>query len=731
METQENERNAIFLNYVMRCPFDLHPFEELLACLETQHGRLAKAIRDTAKDKEVHNRLQRSAETPICYRCLLLRYADPDYIGRELLRCGIVSQLFLQQLEADVGKTQELHMEALLRYLQKHRTTAQNNSLVFEAFASYFRHRRSHELTNWVCRLQGLDDLWVCKCQSRVQESDRDALRERALMLRTANSQSPANAASGNVEDINLFSCISSDFVSTMTFGRWESFDQQVYDLQAAYGGNKDIDMFILSHKALMRYCQGKPEDALKYFKELDSCSQDSEMSCFLRMHSAATRAGVLRAVKQNRLALDTVRGALAEGCTRLADGVVAYLLERVAICLLHQRDEIGDMVMPLTDTLAIASKFLYEAFKKYERASEDSALLMRDPERNQTYVNDHSSWMLYEIRFFPFIEYFATKLGVCTGGYFVHPDPVLEDNWQEIEHGLRFLSHVKVLLSPSRECRFLCLKSDYHLRKSEVLLCLSDREYHLSEALGYCQKAREVRKIKNLKASLDVVIHRREKRISNRIIAYGYIDYRKIETDNSQCVGISDSISFPLAPTENDEVPISPEECKVDETYVKETFGEVRQSHHFSLIKDEKCVAEVVESPVVRFQESVGFPSTTESNGLHGSEGSCLDQTLCKEKLGEAVHSRRPTLEGYDSVPVLMSQTYVKERSECVPGVERVAQNPSVLHCQAREKEVVEEKVTGIHDHENIVNSASGASFRIGESPRSDYPSSYLLKKS
>ncbi len=722
-ESRENERNALFLSYVMRCPFDLHPFDELLACLETEHGRLAQAICDTAKDREVHNRLLRSADTPICYRCLLLRYADADFIGQELLRRGLVNQNFLQQLEGDVEKTHDEHIEALLRYLQKHRPTAQNDLLVFEAFAKYFRHRRSRELTNWVGKLKHLEELRVCRCQSRVQENDRDALRERALMLRTANSQSPVNAASGNIEDINLFSCISSQLLSTMTFGRWERFDQLVYDLQSAYPGNRDIDILILSQKALMKYCQGKPEEALEYCEELDNCSQDSEMACFLRMHSAAIRAGVLRAVKQNRLALDTVRGALAEAYTRLPDKAVAYLMERVAICLLHQRDETGDMVTPSTDILVNAGKYLYTAFKKYERASEDSTHLIRDPERNKNYVNDNSSWMLYEIRFLPFNEYIAVKLGVCIGGHFVHPDPVPEDNWQEIEHGLNFLSRMKVVLSPSRECRFLFLKSDYHLRKSEVSHCLSDREYHLSEALGYCQKAREVRKRENLKASLDVVIHRREKRISNRIIAYGYIDNRGMEPGDTQCLGIPYSISFPSAPTENNEVSTSSETCKADETYFKETLGKVRQNHHFSLTKDENCVIEAGESPVVRFQESVGFPSPTESYGLHGSEGSCMDQTLCKEKLGEVSKTRLPDLEGNDNVSGGMSQTFVKEQPESVRNVGAVGQTPRALQYQAfpREKEVDEQKATGIYGSQNIVISASGVSFPTNQSARGD----------
>ncbi len=225
-ETHENERNAIFLNYVMRCPFDLHPFEELLACLETQHGRLAKAIRDTAKDKEVHNRLRKSLMTPICYRCLLLRYAAADYIGQELLRCGIVTQGFLQQLQTDPGKTHDEHTEAMIKYLCEHRATEQNNSQVFQTFAKFFRDRGSNELTNWALKLEELEELSECKCQSRVQESDRDALRERALMLRTANSQSPVNAASGNREDVTLFSCISYELLSTLTFGRWGRFHQ-------------------------------------------------------------------------------------------------------------------------------------------------------------------------------------------------------------------------------------------------------------------------------------------------------------------------------------------------------------------------------------------------------------------------------------------------------------------------------------------------------------------------
>ncbi len=168
-------------------------------------------------------------------------------------------------------------------------------------------------------------------------------------------------------------------------------------------------------------------------------------------------------------------------------------------------------MVTPSKDTMVGASKCLYEAFKKYERASEDSAHLIRDPDRNQTYVNDHSSWMLYEIRFLPFNEYIAAKLGVCIGGHFVHPGPISEEDWEEIEQGLRYLGHMKVLFSPSRMCRFLFLKSDYHMRKSEVSHCLSVREYHLSEALNYCQKAREVREMKNLKADLEIVFHRRE----------------------------------------------------------------------------------------------------------------------------------------------------------------------------------------------------------------------------
>ncbi len=444
--SSKGERNETFLSCLRRCPPEHRPLLHFHQALKNHHRHLWEAYDAVLKDPEVQKLLRPLIGSHVCLRCSLNQYLDPSEFLNALLKTGTISKNLFKTLHRNISSVNHI-LECFREGTEAHL----NN--VKRCLVRVTRHR-APKLAHQIEEVADFHTLWQCQCTGCNQPLNLTGPADRKVLDCYSGSRSLCRAEAGPRNKLLKITIESTNMVEFLTYGKWDGFDAHVQSLKKSYSADSDVMAMVICHEILSLYCSGNPLQGLRKFPEFQKYVKNAKCANSIVLSFSAIEAGIYRATGHVQQADDVVRTALQRGQAFGANKAMAFLYERQGLNNLHRVDLRGNICYPTNQDLEASACSMKLAYENYHKTAEK--------------VNDREGSLLYELEFWPLIEFVCIRLGTCITGHFYNPAGVHPKDWDEIEEAVTELRNNFPKLSPRRKAYFYLMYSDYYRRRAE-----------------------------------------------------------------------------------------------------------------------------------------------------------------------------------------------------------------------------------------------------------------------
>ncbi len=443
--SRNSERNETFLSCLRQCPNEHQPWKHFLQALEKQHRHLWQACRDVMTDPDLKHLLRQLLKRDFCLRCKIERYLDPTEFRLALYQGDVIREKAYENFRLRVASVLEI-LDGFRDWPETHLNKVK--ACIVDAMRD-----RAPKLAQDIANVTDLHTFWACQCQIGKPLHIGNAA-DRKIIDCCSGSRGMSRAESGPEEKLLLITKEAAELVRLLTFGLWGDFRSYVQLLKRHHGGDNDIMAIAIGHEILSSYCCGNPDEGSRQFGEFKSCVGKAKCENFITLYFGAIEAGIYRATGHVDQADDVVTAALQRGQVFGANKAMAFLYERQGLNRLHKKDARGNIYYPTNEALEASASSMKLAYENYHKTA--------------IKVNDREGSLLYELEFWPLIEFVCIRLGTCITGAFYNPCGVHPKDWNEIEEAVTELRSNFPKLSPRRKAYFYLMYSDYYRRRAE-----------------------------------------------------------------------------------------------------------------------------------------------------------------------------------------------------------------------------------------------------------------------
>ncbi len=552
------------------------------------------------KDPEVAQVFRPLIKKGFCLRCKIQIHLDPEKFQHALHQANII--------DGKECETFRLSMSSVPQMLDTFQEWREPKLSSVKSCIVNAIQEKAPALAH-VIQHSDFHIFWNCDCKVDRGVQSMTSAADRKVIDCCSGSWSLSGAEAGPEDKLSLITRASAEIARLLTFGRWDDFKTYVQLLKQRYPGDNDVKATVIGHEILSSYCCGNPRERLLMSGEFKSCVRKAKCENFITLYFRAIETGIYRATGHMKQADYIITAALQKGQLFGANKAMAFLYERQGLNSLPQDRYMREYMSPYkSKDLEAAASSMMLAYKIYNQIAEN--------------VKDRQDSQLYELVFWPLIEFVCTRLGTCTTGAFFNPAGVIPNDWDEIEEAVAELRKNFRWFSPRRKAYFYLMYSDYYRRRAERAENIRDVNSvdMWFESCQRAEKAKDTAINNNLKSEFCDYAQRR-------------IDYLKVKVQNGHGCKFNQNV-LTNVPEASLSTSHSTRNCsdwalqgclsKSNDSYTHENILEEENAHsaahtHYWVFQDFVPSRPVHEWPALAIQP--GFP--------HDSDGSSISLDL------------------------------------------------------------------------------------------------------